>query len=88
VRAIPHYSKGAELEDGSKGADPMTTEREHELNVNRIRRAIRAIELTRFEGDSKLDMNSRDILADLRILVEDAMLHKMRQLAQQTAPKK
>jgi hypothetical protein len=25
LRTIPHYSKGAELEDGSKGADPMNT---------------------------------------------------------------
>jgi hypothetical protein len=34
VRAIPHYSKGAKLEDGSKGADPMKTDGYPEAEVD------------------------------------------------------
>jgi hypothetical protein len=39
LRAIPHYSKGAELEDGSKGANPVKQYHE-QFNIGKAKYVV------------------------------------------------
>jgi hypothetical protein len=66
LRAIPHYSKGAKLEDGSKGADTMTglyinayDERGNRISRNEVTR-IEALKIPQFRtGSYRLWLDDR-----------------------------